>query len=395
MKYQINYLIASLSLLFFGCEEYQHGPISNDTEKPAMVENVITIPTNGGFNISYDLPQGTDLLYVKAEYLNSKKELAEVKASIFDNEIQILGLGNTKEKTIKIYTVDRSNNQSEPVIIKKKPLISPVQIIQKNLLITSDFGGAKFSWENKFNTPISIDLLAKNEEGKIELIKTQYTEQASSKTSVRGFAPKPTLFCAIVRDRYDNFSDTIYAKTTDLLLTPLFEERLDKKKFKKIVLQNDDNWDAWSGDYWNFFDDNKKTIVHTPGDHVRPSMLTVDLGVNVTLSRFTLYQTTHSKFAYTHGNPKKYTVYGTKETPGIEGNLDDWILLRHCESTKPSGLPIGQNTDEDMDHAEAGDQYTFDKPIEIRYFRIAIHETWNSSGITNAAEITFWGQIKK
>ena len=113
------------------------------------------------------------------------------------------------------------------------------------------------------------------------------------------------------------------------------------------------------------------------------------------MSRFTFFQRlSHgSAHAYTHGNPKSYTVYGSKELPGMDGNLDDWILLKECESIKPSGLPIGQNTDEDIDHLFAGDEYSFDTATEIRYFRIAIHETWDGAGYINASEMTFWGNI--
>ena len=149
-------------------------------------------------------------------------------------------------------------------------------------------------WKNDLAAPISIALLIKNAKGKFEVVKTEYTSQKASKVSIRGFESVPTLFAAVIRDSYDNFSDTIYAATPDKLLTPLFEERLNKTIFKKVVLQNDDNWDAWEGDYSYLFDDDMLTIVHTQGDKPRPSILTVDLGVNVKLSRFTVLSKTFS-----------------------------------------------------------------------------------------------------
>ncbi|MFV0248660.1 MAG: DUF5000 domain-containing lipoprotein, partial [Tenacibaculum sp.] len=220
-------------------------------------------------------------------------------------------------------------------------------------------------------------------------------EQTETKFSLRGYESEPRLFAAVIRDRYDNYSDTIYAETQDKLLVPLFEERLDKIKFKKVVLDNDDNWDAWEGDYWNLFDDELKSIAHTQGDHPRPSIMTVDLGVVTTLSRFVVNQrASHGiDHAYRHGNPKIYTVYGSKELPGQDGNLDDWIKLRDCESIKPSGSPLGTITDEDVDYFWRGDEYAFDDPVEIRYFRFAVHSTWDGSGFINFSEITFWGSV--
>lgn len=396
MKNLLKFAAISIILILFACDENEHGPLVTDSSIPSVVENVVVTPVNGGLSITYNLPNDSDLLYVKAVYTNSKGEEAEVKTSAFDNVIEILGFGDTTERTVKLYSVDRSENNSEPITVTGKPLTPPVFIIQNQLNITADFGGARFTWENELKTPITIELLTTNETtGQLETVETIYTEQSSAKSSLRGYESVPRLFAAVIRDRYDNFSDTIYAKTPDQLLTPLFEQRLDKTKFGKVVLDNDDNWDAWEGDYWNFFDDEITSIVHTQGDQPRPSILTVDLGATVTLSRFTVYQRAshETSHAYTHGNPKTYTVYGAKELPGQDGDLNDWIMLKECESIKPSGSPIGTNTDEDIDHFWAGDEYTFDEPTEIRYFRFAVHSTWDGAGYINVSEMTFWGNV--
>ena len=398
MKHLIKLLVVPMMvmLVLFACEEHQHGPLISDGSNPPAIENIVVTPLNGGLSIGYDLPSDSDLLYVKAVYTTSAGEEAEVKTSAFDNTIEILGFGDTTERSVKLYSVDRSENSSEPITVTGTPLTPPVFIVQETMAITADFGGARFTWENDLNTPITIELMSINDDtGELETMNTVYTEQSAAKSSLRGYESVPRLFAAVIRDRYDNFSDTIYADTPDQMLIPLFEERLDKTKFNKIVLDNDDNWDAWEGDYWNFFDDDMTSIVHTQGDQPRPSIMTVDLGANVTLSRFTLFQrlshgTSH---AYAHGNPKTYTVYGAKELPGQDGNLDDWILLKECESLKPSGSPIGTNTDEDIDHLWAGDEYTFDEAIEIRYFRIAVYSTWDGAGYINASQMTFWGNI--
>jgi len=395
MKHLIKLLTVSIIFILFGCEEHEQEPIFKDSTIPSVIENVVVTPINGGLDIKYDLPNNSDLLYVKAVYTNTLGEEAEVKASSFNNKLQILGFGDTSEKTVRLYSVDRSENISMPITVQGTPLTPPVFLIQETMEITSDFGGARFTWENALNTPISIELMTSNEQGELETFETVYTKQTATKSSLRGFESVPRLFAAVIRDRYDNYSDTIYAKTPDKLLVPLFEQRLDKTLFEKVILENDDNWDAWEGDYWNFFDDEMESIVHTQGDHPRPSIMTVDLGANVTLSRFTLFQrlshgTSH---AYAHGNPKTYNVYGAKELPGTDGNLDDWILLKECESIKPSGSPIGTNTDEDIDHLWAGDEYTFDEAIEIRYFRLAVFSTWDGAGYINASEMTFWGNI--
>ncbi|HEY9562081.1 MAG TPA: DUF5000 domain-containing lipoprotein, partial [Anseongella sp.] len=251
-------------------------------------------------------------------------------------------------------------------------------------------------WTNELNSPISIMLYAENENGLLENVETVYTSQTETSFSLRGYPSEPTRFAAVIRDRYDNFSDTIYPVTPGHMLTPLFEERLDKKKFNKVILSDDTSWDAWEGYYEGWYDEslhNIDGIAHTQGDDPFPQIWTVDLGVTVKLSRFILHQRQNTGFAFSHGNPKKFTVYGAKELPADDGNLDNWIKLRDCESVKPSGLPIGQMTDEDLDRFEAGDEFAFEGAPEIRYFRLAVHETWDGSGFVNLNEITLWGNI--
>ena len=396
MKKIISLLLIGLFIMA-GCEEeYEHLPTTKDSVAPNKIENLQYEPINGGFTITYDLPEDKDVLYVKATYTNTKGETSEVRASAYTNKLKIEGFGDTTERTIKVYVVDRSENISEPVVFTAAPLESPVNVIKESMSITPDFGGARFEWVNELQTPISIVLFTEDEDGEWKEIETVYTSQSESSTAIRGFESIPTKFAALIRDRYENTTDTIYPATPDKTIIPLYEERLDKTKFKKIVLADDTNWDAWEGDYYHFFDEKMETIVHTQGDHPNPQIYSIDLGVTVKLSRFVLHQrASHgTSHAYTHGNPKKYTVYGAKEMPEEPDNLDNWIKLRDCESIKPSGLPIGQNTDEDIAHFYAGDEYTFDLDVpEIRYFRIAFHETWDGAGYINASQITFWGNI--
>ena len=397
MKY-LKLLIALTLFVFVGCSEFEHGPTEASSGSPAKIENVVVTGINGGLEITYDLPKDKNVLYVKAVYLNSQGVESEVKTSVFNNKIEILGFKKMDEIPVKLYTVNRAEVTSDAISVSGAPLISPVDMIQRDFTITTDFGGAKFAWKNELKTPISILLFAPNAKGKLELVKTQYTEQNASNVSLRGYASVPTKFAAVIRDRYDNFSDTIYATTADKLLVPLFEERLKKTAFKKVILQNDDNWDAWEGDYFHLFDDKKETIVHTQGNMARPSILTIDLGVVVNLSRINVLQRADASglgFAFTHGNPKKYAIYGSKDLPGPDGNLANWIKLRDCESIKPSGLPLGQKTDEDIAHFWAGDEYTFENAPEIRYFRFVVYDTWDGAGYISFSEMTFWGNVVK
>lgn len=389
---KIIYLFIALSFIYTSCVEKKYEPVSSDGTAPGVVKNVSFEPIAGGVIISYDIPTDSDLLYVKAVYTNSHGIESEVRSSMYTNTIKIEGFGDVEPKKVNLYCVDRGENISAPVAVTVTPNEPAVNTMKNDFTITPDFGGAKFSWLNPDKTPIVVMLYAEDTLGRFVNVHNVYTSMDTAKYSIRGMKPKAAKFGAVIRDRWDNFSDTIFP-SGDKKLIPLKEDKLDKSLIRKVILANDDNWDAWEGDYWNCFDDDRSTIVHTQGDHPRPSIMTIDFGAEVTLSRFILYQ--REGWPFTHGNPKIYDVYGSLDLPGQDGNLEDWTLLKKCVAYKPSGLPLGQNTDEDLVHFNNGDEFTFDEQIKIRYFRLVVHETWDGAGYIDFGEMTFYGQTNK
>ena len=394
-KIYLILVLLNLAILM-GCNENTLKPLTDDEVAPGKIAIVKVTPLNGGFEVQYTLPADKDLLYVKAEYDLVGGVKGEVKVSYFENKLRVMGFGDTSERTIKLYAIDRGENQSEPVEFKGSPLVAPIKLIQDSLKISADFGGAKFTWINRAAAPIAIEVYAEDSiTKKLKKVNTVYTSQVISKFSLRNMKSKPTKFAAVVRDRWDNVSDTI--KPLGGKLTPLFESKLDKTKMRKVVLASDTKWDAWGFKYENVFDDDFKTSVHTQGDHAWPQIMTVDLGARVKLSRFRVYQRgpENTGWFYTHGNPKTYDVYGALVMPANPDDLTQWKKLREvCVSTKPSGL--ASNTDEDIVHGINGDEYDFDQaayPAEIRYFRFVVWDTWDGAGFIDFNELSWWGSI--
>ncbi len=383
-------------LIFVACSEYEHGPSSTDSTKPVGVTNVIVTPINGGLKLTYNLPSDKDILYVKAAYTNNKGIESEVKSSSFKNTIEILGYDDLNVKNVKLYAVDRSENKSDPISVTGSPLISPLRLVANTITMVPDFGGVRLTWDNLVKAPVSIELFAANKTtGKLELIRTEYTESKIGRANLRGLPAVAIAVAAVVKDRYGNISDTIYPNTPDKKVTPLAEERLDKKKFVKVILPNDSNWNQYGWSYEQLFDDNVNTVGHTIANSTFPVILTVDLGVNVALSRFNVLETQlDPSFAFSTAQPKKYALYGSKTIPNSTGDLKDWILLRDCESIKPSGSPTGSNTPDDIARFKAGDEFGFDSLTEVRYVRLVIYSPWGASWI-HFSELTFWGQIIK
>lgn len=396
MKKIYLFLVLLNLVLLMSCNETPLKPLSSDSVPPGKVEIVSVTPLNGGFEIAFKQPADNDLLYIKAIYDLVGGVKGEVQVSYFENKLRVMGFGDTAERTVKIYSVDRSGNLSESVEIKAAPLVSPVKLVQDSMSITADFGGARFTWVNRTEAPISIEIYAEDSiTHKLKKVYTVYTSQTSSRYSVRNMKPLPTLFAAVIRDRWDNVSDTI--RPADGTLTPLFEERLNPARFRKIVLASDTKWDAWGFKFEQLYDGNFITAGHTQGDHPWPQILTIDLGVKTKLSRFRVYQRgkENAGWWYSHGNPKKYDVYGAAVMPADPNNLSQWQKLREvCISTKPSGGT--KNTDEDIVYAINGDEYDIDQkaiPSEIRYFRLVVWETWDGAGYVDFVELSWWGNI--
>ena len=383
-------------IILFGCEDKQLEPVIKDSQAPGVVKIGTITRLPGGLKIEYSLPTDKDLLYVKAVYYLVGGVKAEVKASFYDSKIEILGFGDTLEHVIKFYAVDRSENLSEAVEAKGLPLKAPIKLIQETMNISATFGGARFEWVNETKAPVSILLFAEDTTtGQLGYVKTIYTSSINS-FNLRGYDTIPTKFAALVRDRWDNFSDTI--KPPTITLIPWMDKPLDKTKFSLVNLENDTPWDAYGMHAESAWDGDFYSMAHTQGDHVFPQILTIDLGVKVKLSRIKVYQRNGdgvgtSYFLYTHGNPKKYDLYGALELPDNTGDLSKWIKLREeCESIKPSG--DGPLSEEDIQHAINGEEYDVE-PIEIRYFRFAVNETWDGSGYIDFNELSFWGSIKE
>ena len=69
--------------------------------------------------------------------------------------------------------------------------------------------------------------------------------------------------------------------------------------------------------------------------------------------------------------------------------LRDFILKSH--SFRPSGLPLGQNSDEDIAYAKSGENFNFPTGTgAYRYLRIKMLENWGHSAFMTIGELEFW-----
>lgn len=374
--------------LVSGCRTDQKGPIEKDSEPPGEIKNITVEALPGGAKMKYTLPSDPDLLYVLAEYSNKTGRRFDFKSSYYLNFLVINGFAEVSRYEVKMYAVDRSGNRSIPSVVPVTPDTPPVVETYNSLRLKPDFGGIRISFKNPSKAELAIVASTPDLEGKMAKAITYHTSMDSGNFALRGYEPKPRKFEVYVKDRWDNTSDVLQGE-----FTPIYEVRLDKTKFKKMLLPGDYPEKSWSGDMSNIWDDKMDESRFHSGNAPsnQPKMFTFDLGVETRLSRFSLQTIPNDHHWFADITMKRYEIWGTVSLDH-SGSLDGWTKLIEVTSIKPSGLPFGELTGEDREAGRRGDEGNFLLTLpKVRYIRIRCLENWSGNTNIVISEITFWG----
>lgn len=379
-------LVCSALLLATACEKETHQPVNTSGEKPGTIANVNVSNMPGSAKITYSLPDNKDILYVKAMYEIRPGEKREIRSSYYNNFLVVDGFGDTATHEISLYVVSRNEAASDPVKTSVKPLSPPMLLVRKSLAAKADFGGINISFNNDSKADIAIVTLTEDSTGVFGPADVHYTKLPGGNYSIRGFAAEKRKFGFFVRDRWGNQSDTLMQE-----FIPIFEKLLDKANFREVKLPGDTDFgwglpipNLWNGTLWHSAD-------KLDG---MPISITFDLGVTAQLSRITLWQRPN-EWIYLQNNVRKFEIWGSTN-PASDGSWDSWTRLVEHTVIKPSGLPVGQKTQDDIDASIAGEQMTvpLDAP-KVRYIRLKILRTWTDGGYAaNIQEMKFWGNDK-
>lgn len=385
----------SIISLFTSCSEEQllkpYGP--NDGKAPGKVEIVSYTSIPGGVEVNYTPPTDEDLMYVKVAYTLDTGEKKEVNVSAYSNKFVVEGFGNENPKTLTLSAVDRHENEGEAIKTEVIPG-KPSYLKAYETLTTSDaFGGVSVFFENPDFKPLIVDILTQDEEDRWYVAHTEYTPTSKKdvKFAIRGYDIKPRTFKMVVRDSWDNVSDTLSS-----LITPLFEVQIPRDGFRRYVLPTDLSVDAWGlnmEQLWSgVVDWNSYNMCHSDNFENFPQWFTFDMGVKAKLSRYRYWQRLNEDLLYKHGNMKTWEIWGHPGTPPSDGSWDGWILLHESESLKPSGLPVGSITQEDIDYAKKGEDFEFSlESPAVRYIRVKATMTFSKERFIHIQQFWFWG----
>jgi hypothetical protein len=198
-------------------------------------------------------------------------------------------------------------------------------------------------------------------------------------------------FGLFITDHWDNRSDTLVKS-----FSPLYEELIDRTLITPVVLPNDAPLLSVNNGVDKLFDGTINTgSFASPNGTPLPQAGTFEFHQKVRISRFKEFQRLGKQFSYGLDAVKKFELWGSN-TLDKSGNWASWQLLGTFDSYKPSGLPLGQVSDEDYQYASIdGEDFTMPQPVPaVRYVRINVLELWQGSGQIAINEMIFWGQVE-
>lgn len=382
----VNFIFLILLFLIMGCQEDYIGQYGLDDMPPETVTGVRVENIPGGSVISYTIPKDEDFSYVKAIYKVDGK-LKEQKSSSFNSKITIEGLGKSEMQQIDLIAFDKSENASNTVKVDIHPLDAAVFGMIETVTIKDDFGGIRVDWQNPHKSEIVMTVLTTSDKyGILEWTEADrfYSGAVEGRANVRGYNDKERYFGVYFRDRWDNFSDTLYVNAH-----PYYEEMLDKSKFRRWnpsgIPYNDAGFPIT-----NLWDKTNALFASVTNDH------TFDMGQIATLSRINIRNRPEANLLYNFAHPKKFQIWGSNH-PNVNADFGTWTLLGEFDSFKPSGLPFGKINDDDYNYGFVnGEEWNFPLQIPpVRYIRFYVIDTWGGTIYTQVVEMTLWGEVKK
>ena len=386
------YLMATMFIV--SCtEEDVNEPLESNSEKPGQVSDVRVENLAGKARLSYTLPNDQDLLYIKADYVLENGREMNVKSSYYNSSVLLEGFSGNSEVEIAITTVNRSEVESDPVYVTVNPDLAPIYDIYESLEVAPAFGGIFVSADNPEREDIAILIMEEDEYGDwVTLGNSIYTSTNEIASTLRGMDTINKKFALAVRDRWLNYTDTLFAD-----VKPLFEEAIPKSGYRGVTLPNDAPHHPstsleglWNGNIWDWPQIYLTAGTYTASNHI----FTFDMGAQAQLSRIVIWdypEYFNNRSYYYLACPKRFRIYGS-DVLETSGDLSEWTLLGEYEEVKPSGLPYGQQTNEDFETANAG--FSWDIPIDmprVRYIRIENLENWAGGKQIAIAELQAYG----
>ncbi len=287
-----------------------------------------------------------------------------------------------------IYTYDTQGHKSVPVnasgvVYGPSYLTSLSNRTLKSVTESVDGTKINLSWGEPAGGELGIELNYVGQDGVTRKILVAPTEV---NTQLPDYKESTELSYKSLY-KPDSLAFETFSPVASTVILPKFERQLDKSKFSLVILPTDvlDGGYGWLQRY--LWDEN----YNPPGFATQskiPCWFTFDSGISTSINRFKVWQANDR--LYNLESVKTFELYGTN-SPSSDGSFASWTKIGSYTSVKPSGLPVGQNSDSDVAFAKAGEEFTVaDGTPKFRYYRFKLLTNWGGGNFMTMEEIAFY-----
>jgi len=392
--------IAALGVIFSACtksDDYKKYTKNGEVIYPAKADSIVSLPGNNRLQLAWVT---TDSRITKYKiYWNNNGDSLEVP-------VVRTGAGNTADSIkviihpleeanyiFNIYSFDSDGNRSIKTEVENVVYGSNYSstLLNRGLKSASVIVGdpyAVLTWALGDTTEVGVKLTYTDNNNQLQTVRIPADEATSQ---LPNYKPGTDFSYVTLFIPAGGAIDT-FASTPVTIPAPIpTYAQLDKSKFREYPLPGDAG-SAWGWQLNYLWDGSiaEGRGFHTPELPV-PHHFTFDMGVTAKLYEMKWWQRQDPTTLYTAGNPSKFEIWGSNN-PAADGSYTGWVKLKECICVKPSGSPVGTNTQQDIDYAAAGELFKFEGgTTPVRYIRVKILEKWSGSLSTHMMEMTFWG----
>ncbi len=394
-----------------------------DTTPPGQVKDVVFTPQYGGGYFTYTIPSDNDFLYARAEYIIDTGEKVSKTSSVYSDTLFIEGFGQEKEYEVRIFSVDRNANESQPVVTTVKPKAPSTLAVLETVTVQPGFSSIVLDWENELRQTIFI--YANVKVGETQATKIYSSNLAKDRFTIDNLDGKPHEVNIFIKDTYENQTATKNYGA----ITPLIDGAISKKQwsFLRDDLLYGNRWDYSSSP--NPFEQEpfeefrgtyrKDSMMNAPMSHVEgriekfwdneydyqpklnlnyfntgqvsyPFSYFIDLGREIKGSRFKVWQRDAWGMLYGGENVEIWEIWISDDKDPTDGIFDGWELVGRYRLIQPSNVIEARN------EARNGHEYMFypENPRFTKPFRYLRYKGIKQFGGGNSgctSEITVFG----
>ncbi|WP_018626619.1 DUF4998 domain-containing protein [Niabella aurantiaca] len=356
---------------------------------PGRVDTVIVRPGNNRIQLSVVLGNDPLVMRLHVYWNNFQDSLSvPVQHTAGTDTVQVLVPGlDEGNYNFALYTYDATDHQSVVVnafgVAYGQSYSSSLVNRTLRSVEQSEGNGIILNWGEPAGGELGIDVEYTGAGGSLQKIVVPPTD---TRTVLPDYEGQTAL---TYRSKYkpDTTAFEFFYPPASTITLPVFERRLPKSGFKVLELPTDilDGGYGWLLPYlW----DEKYDPPGFATQSVIPCWFTIDCSAAAALSRFKVWQANDR--LYDLESVKTFELYGSN-APAADGSWDSWTRIGAYESIKPSGLPVGQNTPEDVAYAKAGEEFAVPEGTEkFRYYRFKLLSNWGGGHFMTLEEVTFY-----